>query len=163
MGRLAPKCSYLCAPPPPKTSNFPVSSSMAPVNAAQHSQVSCPNPGLTAASGTTALSIFQELRGSPRRRWTPPGLRPSQANPSSFLFGEGPKVLSIAAIHLSNRDDGGISRCGRSGGHCTNSPSPSLHILCLLLNPQSPLGLGVWKQCTLQTVGAVLAGGDRDS
>lgn len=55
--------------------------------------------GTDAALGATALSILQELWGSPRGRWTPPGFRPSQADPSSFLFGKGPKVLSITPIH----------------------------------------------------------------
>lgn len=66
----------------------------------------CPDPSLTAASGTTALSVFQELWESRRGRWTPPGLGPSQADPSSLLFGKGPKVLSIPAIHLNNGEDG---------------------------------------------------------
>lgn len=47
-------------------------------------------------------------------------------------------------------------RC-REGSRGLNSPSPSPHIIYPLLNPQYPFWLGVWEQCTLQTVGAVLA------
>ena len=88
-------------PSPPGQLKQPLSPS------AQLSQVPCPNPGLTAALGATALSIFQEFWGSPRGKWTPPGFGPSQADPSSFLFGKGPKVLSITPVHLSSRGDGG--------------------------------------------------------
>lgn len=100
-GGLSPECSYPCPPSPNGQLEWPPSPS------AQYSQIPCPNPGLTAAPGTTALSIFQELWGNPWGQWTPPGLRPSQADPSSFLFGKGPEVLGISAIHLSNGKDGG--------------------------------------------------------
>lgn len=44
----------------------------------------------------------------------------------------------------------------REGSWGLRFPSPG-PIIYPLLNPQFPLWLGVWEQCTLQTVGAVLA------
>lgn len=47
---------------------------------------------------------------------------------------------------------------GRLGGSGElDAPSPSPYFVYPLWNPQFPLWIAVWEQCTLQTVGAVLA------
>lgn len=101
----------------------------------------CPNPDLTAASGTSVLSIFQKLWGSSGRRGPFPGLRPSETNPSSFLFGKGPKFLSVSAIHLEQWTKCGISMCGCGGesreGFWVLTPPPLLssHTVYPILKP----------------------------